>query len=326
MQEATGSRNQGIIIIPKHQINPKLERFLYNLRIFIRNKIAFVGMLIVTGYTIMAIMDWLYPQFLGVKSDATLANFVSAYGGLRVFANQIPPGFSHGWQYLLGGTEYNVPVLPLMIAAMRTDLFFAAIVVVGSAVIGTMYGALSGYFGGVVDEIMMRIGDIFLSVPTLVFAILVWIILGADFTNLVIALIIVMWPFYARIARSSALFIRHMNYVEASTAVGSRRIRNLFVHVLPNITSPILVRFTMDLGNAVTILATLFFLDLYYKPSLLAPPEIGEMISIAASNGYVFTGQWWSYIFPGLFLLLFSVGANLFGDGIRDILDPRLRF
>lgn len=326
MEEATGGRNQGIVIIPRHQRNPKTQRILYNMRIFTRNRIAFVGMLIVVGYAVIAILDWIYPQYLGVKSDSTLGSFVSTYGGLRAFAYQTAPGFSNGWQYLLGGTEYNVPVLPLMMAAIKTDLFFATVVVLGAALLGTIYGALSGFMGGGVDEIMMRIADIFLSVPTLVFAILIWIILGANFTNLVLALVLVMWPFYARIARSSALFLRHMNYIEASTALGSGRLRNLLIHVIPNLTSPILVRFTMDLGNAVTILATLFFLGLYYRPTLLAPPEIGEMISIAATSGYVFTGQWWSYMFPGLFLLLFAVGANLFGDGIRDILDPRLRF
>ncbi|MEM3852226.1 MAG: ABC transporter permease, partial [Methanomassiliicoccales archaeon] len=199
------------------------------------------------------------------------------------------------------------------------------LIVFSGLAIGIILGAISGFFGGYVDEVVMRITDIFFSIPSIVLAIAFVYVLSRDgfsgLESLVIALIVIWWPTYARLTRGVTLSVKSMKYIEASIASGASRIGIVFKHVLPNVLSPAFVQLSLDLGSIVLIIAALDFIQL----PIISPfvPELGKMINDGES--YLVTGMWWPVTIPGLFLLLFTVSVNLMGDGLRDVLDPKLR-
>ena len=305
--------------------HPVVDNFKFNFHAFIRNRAGMAGAIITVFFYFFTLLDYVYPGYLGVPNDQTIYQFAATYGGLGIVSNPTAPGFMHGWQYILGATEFNIPLLPVMLGALKYDLTNATFVVLVSSTIGIVVGVFSGYMGGVLDEIIMRITDIFLSLPLIVFALVVTVALGDSVNDFVYALIVVMWPFYARITRSVALSTKNLNYVEAARASGSGTIRNAFVHVLPNSLPPALIQMSLDLGTVVLLYTTLFFLNSFFLNGLIFAPELGNLIAVGAANGYLFTGVWWAFFFPGLFLLFFIVGTNLLGDGLRDLFDPSLR-
>jgi len=190
-------------------------------------------------------------------------------------------------------------------------------ITLSAAAIGVPLGILAGLLGGPVREAIMRLTDLFLSVPGLVLAIALVAALGAGIVNAMIALILVWWPGYVRLAESKALSIRSEPYIEAARVAGASTARILWRHVLPNSLSPLIVKMSMDIGQAILAVASLGFLGLGARPPT---PEWGAMISIA--RGYL--PEWWWYaIFPGAFIYAAVLGFNLLGDGLRDILDPK---
>jgi peptide/nickel transport system permease protein len=180
-------------------------------------------------------------------------------------------------------------------------------------------GLFSGYVGGIVDEIIMRVTDIFFSVPYLILAMAIAAALGPNLTNAMISLSIVWWPVYARLIRGQVLLVREYTYVEAARALGASNIRIIFRHILPNSFSPVIVQASLDFGNAVMYAAALSFIGLGAQPP---SPEWGAMISMG--RNYM-RESWWFATFPGLAILVTVLGFNLLGDGLRDIFDPRLR-
>jgi peptide/nickel transport system permease protein len=312
--------------------HPRVEQFKETFRMLLRNKSGLVGMIIIVIYYIIAILDVVYPAYLGVAHDSTLSNFIPSSartsGGIA-FIEPYAPGFSHGFGYILGGGTWNIPLLTTMLAAMKFDLGYSTLIVGLGAVIGITLGTVSAYLGGIMDEVMMRITDIFFSVPFIVLAVAITAILGHNYTALIYALIIIWWPIYARLSRSLALQTKSLNYIEAARAAGSSKARNIFVHIIPNVLSPAFVQISLDIGSIILIFATLDFLGVLYINSFLGPPELGLLITLgvggAGAPDYLMIGKWWIFLFPGLMLLLFTVSANLFGDGLRDVLDPKLR-
>lgn len=214
----------------------------------------------------------------------------------------------------------------------RTSIYTALYVVLVAIIIGIVVGAIAGYFGGIIDEVMMRITDVFLSIPGLILAMAVAAVLGRSLDNIMLALIIVWWPPYARIMRGQVLTIKESTYVEAAKAVGSKKMRILFRHIVPNTLSPIIVNATMDLGVVVLVAAGLAFLGFGVPPGtaewgrMVADGQLYFLSDVEYPPGSgVFYNPWWIWAFPGLFIFLFVMGFNLLGDGLRDILDPRLR-
>jgi peptide/nickel transport system permease protein len=226
-----------------------------------------------------------------------------------------PPGMTHPF----GTDNYGRDILSRIVYGARYDLRIATIVVAAAVCIGTILGATGGYLGGKVDEVIMRITDIFLAFPALVLAMAFAAALGPSLEHVMIAMIIVWWPAYARLVRGQALSIKENQYIEAARSVGASQSRIIFRHVLPNSLSPIIVQATMDLGNVILMAAGLSFIGVGAQPPI---PEWGVMI--AEGRSYL-RGSWWFPTFPGLFILLTVLGFNLFGDGLRDILDPHLR-
>lgn len=299
----------------KHR--PRVEDFKSTFKLFIKNRLAFVGFVIVLIYFIITVLDYVYPQYLGVKDINTVASWVPQ------LASGIPSGptLSHGWEYLFGETLYFAPIFPVMLAALKTDITYSILIVLSGALIGIILGTMSGYFGKLYDEVLMRVTDIFFSVPTLVLAIAVTVVLGKSLQNVVIALIIIWWPIYARLTRGVSLSIKSNKFIEAATAAGSSGIRNVFVHILPNVLSVVFVQFSLDLGSIVQLFAALDFIGFNEGSPLL--PELGNMLTWGTS--YLVAGIWWPIVVPGIFLLIFTVAINLMGDGLRDVLDPKLR-
>jgi len=230
-----------------------------------------------------------------------------------------------------------------------TLLFSVSIVGLG-AVIGMLVGAIAGFYGGYLDETLMRIVDIFLSIPTILFVIVVVSVISVDLPSaaggniwvkvfaLILGFAIVWWPFYARLVRGQVLTVREQKYVEAAKASGASRGRILFRHIIPNSVYPIFIQFSLDVGTIPLLIGSLVFLGF---GSVLFPstpfPEWGSVSAISVSDLQLdflsscytpATGcviPWWQLLFPGLALFLFAISVNLLSDGLRDALDPRLR-
>ncbi len=191
--------------------------------------------------------------------------------------------------------------------------------VVSAVIIGVFFGATPAYAGGVLDEVILRITDIFLAVPAILLAIVLLVILGRSFSILTFAILITWWPTYVRLIRSQVLGEKEKPYVEGLRAMGAGRVRILFRHVVPNSIYPIFVQATLDIGSVILTVSALTFLG--FSPSPLIP-ELGNLAN--AGSMYIFTAPW-LIIFSGVTILIISLGFNLLGDGIRDVFDPRLR-
>ncbi|MEK7346429.1 MAG: ABC transporter permease [Pseudomonadota bacterium] len=219
----------------------------------------------------------------------------------------------------MGTNEMGQDVLSLVLGGARISLFGGLAVVVLAAVVGTMVGAVAGYFGGWTDEVLMRLADLKLTLPGLILAMAVAAALGAGTMNMVLAISLSWWPGFARLVRGEVISKREEVYVLAARALGAGSVRIMWRHILPNILSPIIVKMSLDVGFAVLTVASLGFVGIGVKPPT---PEWGLMLSTA--RGFL-PDYWWTAIFPGLAIFLTVLSFNLLGDGLRDVLDPRSR-
>lgn len=232
----------------------------------------------------------------------------------KVIERLKPPSATH-W---FGTDQLGRDVLTRVLYGGRLSLPAGVAVVVLAGLIGTALGALSGFAGGWLDEIIMRITEVFMAFPTIILAMAVASALGPNLLNAIFAMVVVWWPAYARVVRSLVLSVKKNDYVEASRALGVPGSRILWRTVLPNCLAPAVVVATIDLGNAVLVFAGLSFLGLGPDP---ATPEWGRMIA----DGIQYFDQWWMSAFPGLAIFTVVMAFNFIGDSIRDALDPRLR-
>lgn len=221
--------------------------------------------------------------------------------------------------FYLGTDSYGRDLLKMIILAIPVDLYNAAIITIIAAVFGTLLGAIAGYAGGVIDEIILRITDVFFAFPGLVLALVFASILGRSLETLQLAIVLVWWPPYVRLMRGQVLSEKEKPYVEALRALGAGHARILFRHIALNSIFPILVQATMDFGGVILTFSALMFLGFSPSPAL---PELGNLA--ADGYGHIFDAPW-VIIFPGLAMLIISLAFNLVGDGLRDVLDPRLR-
>lgn len=220
--------------------------------------------------------------------------------------------------YRMGTDELGRDILSRVLYGGRITIPAALIVIVIDGIIGTLIGAVAGYLGGIWDEIMMRITELFMAFPTIILAMAVTAALGPDIQNAIIALVIVRWPSYARLTRGLILEAKNAEYVEAARSAGAGPVYILGKTLLPNTIAPAIIYGSLDIGNAILLFAGLSFLGLGPEPS---SPEWGRMVSI----GIDFFDQWWMWLFPGLAIASIVMAFNFIGDGLRDILDPRTR-
>lgn len=266
-----------------------------------RNPLTVIGLFLVAVFLLLAALaPWIAPYPQDVWAVHPEERFS-------------PPSTQH-W---FGTDELGRDIFSRVIFGTRISLRIGMIVVVLALAIGVPLGLIAGTFGGLLDEILMRVTDMFLSFPPLLLAMAISATLGASLENAMVAIAIAWWPWYARLIRSEALSIRERDYVEAARAAGATWVRLLFRHVLPNSLAPVIVQASMDFGSVILTSASLSFLGLGAQPPT---PEWGLMINIGRSY---FLTHWWIVTFPGLAILITVLSFNITGDGLREILDPK---
>lgn len=227
----------------------------------------------------------------------------------------VPPNSEH----ILGLDEFGRDILLRIIWGTRYSLFMSVAAIMAAGFIGTMIGAAAGYYGGKVDNVIMRCMDIILSLPYMLLAIAIVAALGPGLVNVLISIAIGYVPEFARITRASVMTIREREFIEAARAVGASDKKIIFSQMLPNITAPLIVEVTMAIAGAILSIAGLSFLGLGIQPPL---PEWGAMLTNA--RGYI-RDAWHITVFPGLIILITILALNIIGDGLRDALDPKLK-
>jgi peptide/nickel transport system permease protein len=220
------------------------------------------------------------------------------------------------WKHLFGTDELGRDMFSRVVYGARTSFPIALIVVACSLAIGGVLGAIAGYVGGLVDTVVMRFVELFFAFPRIILAMAVAAAFGPSIRNSIVALVIVSWPVFARVARGAVLSCVHEDFVSSALTLGRSPWRVLAADVLPNVAGPIVVLATLDLGSAILLLASLSYLGLGIRPP---SPEWGSTVA----DGSLDFMRWWVGTFAGLAIMLAVLGFNLLGDGLRDILDPR---
>ena len=283
------------------------------------------------------------PMAIGAAVVALACTFCALFAGviaphnpfdlatLELSDSMLPPAWMEGGQskYLLGTDEQGRDVLSALMYGARISLLIGGASVIVSVLLGVSLGLLSGYVGGRVDAFIMRICDVMLSFPSILIALLIAGVGRAMFPNahdtlafgvLILAIALPGWVQYARTVRGSTMVERNKEYVQAARVVGVPPMRIMLRHVLPNVLGPVLVLATIHVATAIQTEATLSFLGVGVSPT---SPSLGTFIN--EGNKQLFSGAWWLVIFPGSMLLLIALSMNLFGDWLRDALNPRLR-
>ncbi len=222
-------------------------------------------------------------------------------------------------QHFFGTDELGRDVFSRVLYGSRLSLQVGAIAIGLALTIGVPLGVVAGYSGGMLDEVIMRITDVFLSFPPLLLAMAISTLLGPNLVNAMIAIAIAWWPWYTRLLRSEAISVRERDYVQAARAMGASQGKIVFRHVLPNCLTPIVIQASMDFGSIMLTSAALSFLGLGAQPPT---PEWGLMVSTGRTY---FLTNWWIVTFPGLAIFIAVLSFNLVGDGLREILDPKMR-
>lgn len=225
---------------------------------------------------------------------------------------------SPGAEHWFGTDNLGRDVFSRVLFGSRVSISAGIITVVFSFLLGILFGAVAGYAGGLVDDIMMRVSEMVQAFPPLILAMVIAAAMGPSIVNSVFAMAIIWWPNYARLARSIVISIKGNDYVTASRLLGASRFRILFREILPNSVGPLLVMATLDLGNAILMFSGLSFLGLGVQPPMA---EWGAMVSDGVNTFH----YWWISTFPGIAIFTVAMGANFIGDGLRDYLDPHLR-
>jgi len=272
-----------------------------------KNKIAMAGLVIISLFLVMALFSpWVAPHDPLEQS---------LYDKL-----QPPVWEAEGtWTYPLGTDDFGRDLLSRIIYGSRISMLVGVVAVTISLFFGTLAGAVAGFYGGIVDNIIMRLMDILLAFPSILLAIVIVAFLGPSLENAMIAIGVVSIPRYARIVRGSVLEEYSKDYVQSARALGARDTRLIFVHILPNCLAPLIVQTTLGFASAILEAAALSFLGLGAQPPT---PEWGAML---ANGRALILRAWWAVTFPGVMILCAVLGFNLLGDGLRDALDPRLR-
>ncbi len=266
-----------------------------------RNKLAVLGMCVLVLIVLLAIFaDLIAPYPYDYQNYSAALEFPT-------------------WEHPFGTDNYGRDILSRVIYGSRISLQIGFISLLVGAVIGCILGAVAGFFGGVLDTVIMRFTDILMSIPKMILAIAIATTLGPGLTNAIIAVSIGSIPNFARVVRASTLTVKDQEYVESARAIGTSNTRIIAKYIFPNVMAPIIVQATLGVGTSIILAASLSFLGLGIQPPT---PEWGAMLSAARSY---MREQWYMVMFPGLAIMITVLALNLFGDGLRDALDPKMK-
>ncbi len=268
---------------------------------FLRNPLTVIGLAVLGAFALCAL----------------LAPVIAPYDPLAdELSKRLRPPSPEFW---LGSDSLGRDLFSRLVFGARISLFVGVFVVVTAGVFGSLIGVLAGYAGGLVEEALMRVTDVFFAFPSLILAMAIAAALGRSLLNTMIAIAVVTWPVYARLVRGQVLSLREREYVTAARSLGAPTGRIIFKHLLPNSLGPILVNASLDMGGAILAAAGLSFIGFGAAPPT---PEWGVMVS--EGRQFLVTHLWLP-LYPGIAILLVVAAFNLIGDGLRDTLDPQLR-
>jgi peptide/nickel transport system permease protein len=281
--------------------HPWLRELKLTARLLSKNPTAMAGLIILIIMGFMAVS----------------ANWLAPYDPIRLNLSERlqPPGMAH-W---FGTDEMGRDILSRVMFGARISLRIGFFVICISGGLGSVIGAVAGYYGGRIDNMIMRVMDVILSFPSLVLAMALAAAMGPSLNNAIMAVAFVMIPKFARMVRGEALSVKEMPFIAAARVSGARNRWIIAHHILPNCLNSVIVLGTLTLGDTILIAASLSFIGLGAQPPT---PEWGAMISVGRKY---LLDQWWYATFPGLFILTTVIGFNILGDALRDILDPRIR-
>lgn len=283
--------------------NKKRSQWREVWRMLTKNKMAMLGLFILLFLIVLALFADIIYDYDSIVIKQNLAHRLQGPSGAH-------------W---LGTDEFGRDILARLIHGARVSLKVGILAVGLSIIVGGILGAISGFYGGTIDNIIMRAMDIFLAVPSILLAIAIVSALGPSMINLMIAISVSSVPTYARIVRASVLSIRDQEFIEAAKAIGASNTRIIFKHIIPNALAPVIVQGTLGVAKAILSIAGLSFIGLGIQPPA---PEWGSMLS--GGRQYL-RYAWWVTTFPGLAIMITILSLNLLGDGLRDALDPRLK-
>ena len=292
------STSSTISLIPESEIHDQEWRL--QLRRLRRNPMVVAGIVILIVWTVAGLLASRIAPADPLQQD--------------VMRRLEEPSDAH----YFGTDELGRDILSRVLYGTRITIPAGLVVIAVGCTLGLFMGAIAGFVGGVWDEIIMRLSELFMAFPTIILALAVTAALGPDLKNAVIALVIVWWPSYARLIRGLVMEMKTREFVEGARSIGASSPYILFRTVLPNCISSAIVLATLDIGNAILSIAGLSFLGLGPDPT---SPEWGRMVSI----GIDFFDQWWMWLFPGLAIATVVLAFNFIGDGLRDVLDPRMK-
>jgi len=308
---------------------PRLREAKYGLYRFWQSKLAIAGLLLVLLYLIVA----LFAPVIAPQQDPE-----DAYRMRFDFSHELTAPGVDGHRF--GTGAIGVDIFYGVVWGTRISMVMGLAITLAGALVGTILGGMAGYFGGKIDELIMRLTDVFLAMPVLILAMAISIAIPneplqhvlehffasgtastlAPLMKIALAITITWWPSYTRLVRGTVLSIRENQYVEAARAVGASDWRIISRHILPNSLSPILVQMTLDIGSVVLLSAALSYIG--FGPGGSSFAEWGNLVS---QGQQYMQRAWWPVTIPGLAIFGFVLGFNLLGDGLRDLLDPRLR-
>lgn len=279
----------------------RLIEFRYSLHLLLSNPISALGVIGV----VFLFLVMIFAPYLATH-DPIEINLTNRF---------LPPSVNH----FFGTDHLGRDIYSRVVYGSRISLVVGFITLIEATLVGTTIGLIAGYFGGTVDSIIMRITDVFLAFPSIILALAVAAALGRGIESVMVALGITWWPLYARLIRGQTLSVREEQYIDGAKLSGAGNLRIMFNHILPNCIAPLIVQISMDIGFTILAAASMGFLGIgAQNPS----PEWG--LQCASGSKYL-VYQWWISTFPGLAIFISVISFNLLGDGLRDILDPRLR-
>lgn len=284
----------------KHS-RPRIEDFKHTLYLWKKTPLAMIGSIMILLFLLVAVFAPVLAPYGPTAQDMN---------------NRLQPPSR---QHLFGTDQFGRDIFSRVIHGARIEVWIIFLVSVISIAIGVLIGVLAGFWGGLIDEMLMRITDMFMAFPRLVLAMAFTAALGPTLTNTIIAVALVDWTIYARLSRADTIKVKSQPYIEAIRTLGASSSRIMALHILPMSISPVIVQLTLRMGTIILTAAGLGFLGLGAPPPT---PEWGAIVSDGRSYLYQ---QWWISTFPGLAIAVVVLGFNFLGDGIRDILDPKIR-